>query len=220
MVGRRTADIDALLNASLTGGLRQLVLVGAGLDFRAARLAGGHASLRVFEIDLPEMLAERERVLREMDLTPGVIRTQVPANLEFDDVASAVVSAGFDPALPSLLLYEGMSMYFSEALNRQILTSLASLLHHPDSRLWLDAVTASALHGASGDAEAEAFLEGMARLGEPFTFGLDDAAGFFGASGLAVLSDTPCTEDARRLFQLYRFYVLTRLQPPPIEEAL
>ena len=64
MVGARTRHADHTVLAF--AGLEQLVMLGAGLDMRPIRLAPQLKSVSVFEIDLPIMLAERQRVIERI----------------------------------------------------------------------------------------------------------------------------------------------------------
>lgn len=56
----RTRFYDDYLTAATAAGSRQVVLLAAGLDTRAFRLAWP-AGTRVFELDLPGVLAFRRR---------------------------------------------------------------------------------------------------------------------------------------------------------------
>jgi hypothetical protein len=47
----RTKHIDQSLQASLAGGVRQVVILGAGLDSRAYRMGPDHKDVRFFEVD-------------------------------------------------------------------------------------------------------------------------------------------------------------------------
>jgi methyltransferase (TIGR00027 family) len=216
MVVARTRHIDGLLANALERGLKQLVLLGAGLDFRTMGVPED-SRVRVFELDLPDMLAERTRVRESFDKVQAIQSTGVPLNFEFDDVADRLRSAGFDPNLPSLFVFEGMSMYFGERINRSILSSVRSLMGHAESRLWCDIVANSVVLNTSGYSEVERFIEGMAKLGEPFVFGRDDATAFLGGLGFEILSDDASTlrQSIRGnpIFDLYRFYELGPFPP-------
>lgn len=210
MVVARTCHIDSLISRS--GGLSQLILVGAGLDFRSLRVRPD-LGLHVFELDLPDMLAERARVRNGFSDIPGRC-TAVPLDLEIDDIGAALRDAGFDSKMPTLFIFEGMSMYFEERVNRSILSSICGLMEHPDSVLWCDMVADSVVRNATGYLEVQAFIKGMAKLGEPFVFGLDDPPSFLAGIGYEVVSDDrssgdPDTRDSP-IFDLYRFYVLRR----------
>ena len=65
----RTRFYDDYLLDAAHGGIRQVVLLAAGLDTRAYRLAWPDG-LRLFEVDLPEVLQFKQRVLDEQADAP------------------------------------------------------------------------------------------------------------------------------------------------------
>jgi methyltransferase (TIGR00027 family) len=209
MIACRTRDIDETILQHTS--MRQLVLIGVGLDFRPFRLADRLKCIPVFEIDLAPMLVERERTISQFDGLPQVARTQVPCNLELQDLAEELIDAGFDPSLPTIFVLEGVSMYFEDETNRKVFSSVSRIMGSPESRLWVDAVDKSILQGVSKHPEVSCFLERMAGLGEPFTWGLVDSGLYFAQSGLSV--DCETASDCFRpsidpVFDLYRFYKL------------
>jgi methyltransferase (TIGR00027 family) len=209
MIAGRTRDIDDLILQHSS--MRQLVLIGVGLDFRPFRLADRLKNIPVFEIDLAPMLLERERTISQFDGLPTVERVPVECNLELQDVDEELVDAGFDPSLPTVFVLEGVSMYFEDETNRKVFSSVSRIMGSPESRLWVDAVDKSILQGVSRYPEVSCFLERMAGLGEPFTWGLIDSVRYFSQSGLSVDCETasdcfrPSTDP---VFDLYRFYKL------------
>ena len=137
MIVARTKDIDGRFLEALSRGVKQFVFVGVGLDVRAFRLVDPGSDVQVLELDLPGMLAEREKVLASIAGLPPIERRTLPINLEFEDVADVVLSSGqFDPDAPSFVIYEGMSMYFDDEANVRNLGSIHRLMRHPDSRVW------------------------------------------------------------------------------------
>jgi len=83
---------DALLTAS-NDGIRQVVILGAGLDARAFRMPW-HADTRAFELDMAEVFEFKERVLAAQGTTPRCERIVVPVELR-DDWTTALRSSGF-----------------------------------------------------------------------------------------------------------------------------
>jgi methyltransferase (TIGR00027 family) len=77
-VSARTRFLDDLVVDAIASGVRQVVLLGAGLDARAFRLPwpGG---VRVFELDTPAMLAFKQRVVDEVDAKPRSERLSSPS---------------------------------------------------------------------------------------------------------------------------------------------
>lgn len=207
MVAARTLDVDRLLGEH---DVRQLVLLGAGFDmrpFRSARVA------QVFELDFAHMQEERIRLLATMDGLPEVRRTVVPADLRLQGVDEALANTGFDPRAPTLFVLEGVSMYQRVEHLAHILTSVARLMKHPASRLWLDLVTRSVVERTTGSTAADRFVDGMRRLGEPFILGMDDPTGFFREHGLSVAAQVSSGHylargESTALFDLYGFWHL------------
>ncbi|WP_405584942.1 class I SAM-dependent methyltransferase [Streptomyces sp. NBC_01190] len=107
--GLRTRVLDDFLLQSVRTGPRQVVLLGAGLDTRAFRL-DWPSGCALFEIDRAGVLAFKHRVLADLAAKPTVERVPVPADLRADWV-SALTTAGFDLAAPSVWLAEGLLFY-------------------------------------------------------------------------------------------------------------
>lgn len=107
--GLRTRVLDDFLVRSVRTSARQVVLLGAGLDTRAFRL-DWPSDCVVFEIDRAGVLAFKHQVLRDLTATSKVKRVPVPVDLRADWV-TALTTAGFDPAAPSVWLAEGLLFY-------------------------------------------------------------------------------------------------------------
>jgi methyltransferase (TIGR00027 family) len=107
----RTRFYDEYLTAAAAGGCAQVVLLAAGFDTRAFRL-GWPAGVRLFEVDLPEVLDFKERVLGERDAAPRCRRTVVAADLRAD-WPERLVAAGFEPGRRAAWLAEGLLIYLT-----------------------------------------------------------------------------------------------------------
>jgi methyltransferase (TIGR00027 family) len=118
----RTRAIDDAILFAVSEGARQLVIVGAGLDARAWRLAE-LSTCTVFEVDHPATQAYKRPRVEGLPPCAREIRF-VGADLEHDDVAAALRDAGHAPAEPTLFLLEGLTMYLTE---RAIGSALAAM---------------------------------------------------------------------------------------------
>ncbi len=107
--GLRTRTLDDFLLRSVGTGACQVVLLGAGLDTRAFRL-DLPSDCVVFEIDRAGVLAFKQQVLTDVSAAPKVKRVPVPVDLRAD-WASTLTTSGFDPAVPSVWLAEGLLFY-------------------------------------------------------------------------------------------------------------
>jgi methyltransferase (TIGR00027 family) len=79
----RTAFIDDFFAAAADAGIRQVVILAAGLDARAWRLAWPHGT-RVYELDQPKVLEFKSSTLREHGAKPTAQRIEVPVDLRQD----------------------------------------------------------------------------------------------------------------------------------------
>jgi O-methyltransferase involved in polyketide biosynthesis len=92
----RTRFYDDYLLAACAAGCRQVVLLAAGLDTRAFRL-NWPDRVRLFELDLPEVLAFKEGVLARRRAAPRCARTALPVDLR-EDWPAQLTDAGFEPS--------------------------------------------------------------------------------------------------------------------------
>lgn len=130
-VALRTLAIDDAAREALRAGIRQVVLLGAGLDNRASRLPEA-ASARVFEVDHPDM----QRYKRERLAAAGGAgeRTFVPVDFEVDRLGDALDRAGFSMDQPALWIWEGVTAYLTRAAIEATLRAVAER-SAPGSRL-------------------------------------------------------------------------------------
>lgn len=161
----RTRWLDDQIALSLSGGMRQAVIVGAGLDARTYRLSWP-AGTRVFEVDHPEILAYKANKLA--DATPSCDFISVAADLR-EGWPETLAMNGFDAQRPTLWLAEGLLCYFKAEHVHALLARIDSL-SAPGSllladilgRSMLDSAGAGLLHSMArefGTDEPEALLE-------------------------------------------------------------
>src|SRR5260370_37820022 len=105
----RTRFFDDYLSAATAARCRQVVLLAAGLDTRAFRLAWPKDT-RVFEVDLPDVLAFKDTVLAARNAVPRCERTAVPADLRVDWTAT-LAEAGFARVSRPAWLAAGLPLY-------------------------------------------------------------------------------------------------------------
>ncbi|OBJ47359.1 SAM-dependent methyltransferase [Mycobacterium sp. 1423905.2] len=108
-VGVRTRFFDDFFNRASDSGIRQAVILAAGLDSRAYRLAWP-ADHTLFEIDQPRVLEFKQQVLDKRGAQPVTRRVTIATDLR-EDWAAALVGAGFDPEQPTAWALEGLLPY-------------------------------------------------------------------------------------------------------------
>ncbi|MBF6466868.1 class I SAM-dependent methyltransferase [Nocardia beijingensis] len=140
-MGFRTKFFDDFFSAAAATGLRQAVIVAAGLDARAHRL-DWPAGTTVFEIDQPKVLEFKERVLTEHGARPKADRRTVAVDLR-DDWPAALRAAGFDPGAPTAWSAEGLLPYLPGAAQDRLFQHIDEL-SAPGSRLAVESFVAGA----------------------------------------------------------------------------
>lgn len=121
----RTRFYDDYLLAATAAGCRQVVLLAAGLDTRAVRLPWPDGTA-VYELDLPELLDYKEKVLADRGAKPACRRTVLPVDLR-EDWTSPLVGAGLDPRRPTAWLIEGLLDYLSAEHAAGLLTAVGGI---------------------------------------------------------------------------------------------
>jgi methyltransferase (TIGR00027 family) len=183
----RTKYLDQLLLAAI-GNLRQLVILGAGLDTRAYRFADRLAGKRVFEVDHPGTAAwKRARLHRLGSATEHV--SYIALDFNRDRLDERLGQAGYDATVPTFFLWEGVVMYLPRDSVEATLAVIARSA--PGSTVTFDYVYRSSLerpqdfHGAAG------YQRYVERSGEPCRFGLDpdELSPFLSRHGLSVVSN-------------------------------
>jgi methyltransferase (TIGR00027 family) len=195
----RTRLFDDELVSFLAAGGRQIVILGAGYDCRAARFADRLAGARVFEVDHPATQARKRAVLAEAGATPRV--DYVAWHFERRPLAElppALAALGLDLARPTLTIWEGVTMYLSpEAIDATI--AAARALGGDGTRLVFNYLTRDVLERPRGLRRVATAI--VARVGEPFTFGWHppELPAFMTARGWRVTSDRDLAVAAREL---------------------
>ncbi len=124
-VAVRTRFLDELVERAVADGIRQVVIVGAGLDARAYRLALPR-DLTVFEIDHAEVFSLKQRLLDDLELMSECRRRVVVADLVADDWLQLLTDTGWTPVQPTVWVAEGLLVYLNHDDRTQLLTQLSS----------------------------------------------------------------------------------------------
>jgi methyltransferase (TIGR00027 family) len=124
-VGVRTRFFDDFFSRAGESGIRQTVILAAGLDSRAYRLAWP-SDHTVFEVDQPQVLEFKQQVLDQRGAAPSARRVTVATDLR-DDWAGELIAAGFDPAQPAAWALEGLLPYLPGAAQDALFERLHQL---------------------------------------------------------------------------------------------
>lgn len=212
----RTAFIDRQVTRALDAGVRQAVILGAGFDSRAARLA--RSGVRFFEVDSPSSQEEKLRRLRSIPDYPENAATYVACNFEKDDFVQRLVEEGFDPRAPAFIVWEGVVCYLTEEAVRATLRRICDALH-PQTQVVFDYFTRDLVEGRSKRAEDARIRGWLDEIGEPIRFGINDILPFLFEEGFRAIHTSSFDEaaleltgtyDRARMFRFPRLAVISR----------
>src|SRR6185437_1815027 len=155
---------DALL-AALADGIRQYVIVGAGLDTFAFRRPDLMQRLRVIEIHHPASQAFKRDRLRRAALTPQATLHFASADLEQERVSDALFRSPYDRTQPAFFAWPGVTMYLTQKAILETISSIAEV-GAPGSRLAFDYIEPAA-YTPDAPARLRFVIQIARQLGEP-----------------------------------------------------
>lgn len=201
----RTHFFDAYFAEAAQAGIRQVVILAAGLDSRAYRLPWPDGTV-VYEIDLPKVLEYKAATLAEHGATPIADRRPVPVDLRHD-WPQALRDNGFDASCPTAWLAEGLLPFLPAAAQEAMFASI-NALSGPGSRVavelfGIDPEKRREAEERWAEQKAKREARGQDTSFNPFDLWFDDegrpdCADWFGAHGWATRT-TNAREEALRL---------------------
>jgi len=191
----RTRFIDDLIKQSAASGSQQYVILGAGYDTRAHRLALP-SSLKIFEVDQPEVQA-RKRAKLPKELPNSANVTYVGVDFNHQSLAEQLLAAGFDQSKPTVFTLEGVSQYITkeaitstikelEALTQK--TSATFFISYVDKLLNEDPEACFGKGYPKAAKRAEIIKRLSAKVGEPWVsfFTAEEMAGLLSQHGFSL----------------------------------
>ena len=168
----RSQFAEDLAARAIARGVRQVVILGAGLDTFAYRHPHGR-SLSVFEVDFPATQAWKRQRLAQSGIALPPSLHFVPVDFERQTAFDGLTTAGFDMRAPAFFSWLGVTMYLSEASVMSVLESIAGLC--PGSGVVFDYLTEPAGLSEQARGVVELMAERVAAAGEPWTLFFDPA---------------------------------------------
>jgi methyltransferase (TIGR00027 family) len=155
---------DRLARAA-PGGVRQYVILGAGLDSFGYR-PGLASQFRVFEVDHPATQRWTRQALASAGIpVPGTV-TFVPADLATSPLDGLLAASGFDPSQPAVLSCLGVTMYLTRDAIGRALGAIGRFA--PGTELIANYMLPASLRDAAGNSYAEQVGAAAAERGEPW----------------------------------------------------
>ncbi len=196
----RTRFVDDLIEDCAANGIEQYVILGAGYDTRAHRL-NLPASLKIFEVDQPEVQARKRSKL------PNELKnvTYVAVDFNHQSLTEQLLAAGFDQSKPTVFTLEGVSQYLSKGATASTISELAALTHHTKATLFLSYVdkkldtNPTACFGKGypkAVKRAEMIKRLSAKVGEPWIslYTAEEMETLLSLNGFSVIENTSLAE--------------------------
>ena len=121
----RTKYFDEYFAAAVASGVRQVVILAAGLDSRGFRLPWPDGTV-IFDLDKDKVLEFKRDTLAGMGYAPGAERREVAVDLR-DDWQKALVDSGFDASKPTAWIAEGLLIYLPAVAQEQLFAGIDGL---------------------------------------------------------------------------------------------
>lgn len=110
----RSRIAEDALSGAVERGVRQIVVLGAGLDTFALRNSHGGREIRIYEVDHPATQAWKRQRLVESQIALPPWLFFVPVDFERDDVGRKLVAAGFQQNAPAFFTWLGVVPYLTQ----------------------------------------------------------------------------------------------------------
>ncbi|MFE2752342.1 SAM-dependent methyltransferase [Actinosynnema sp. NPDC059335] len=194
----RKRYIDDRVRAALTTGIEAVVVLGAGFDTRAHRIARP-AGASVYEVDLPVNVERKRALIARLGAEVSARVTLVPVDFGTQDLGEVLAQRGYRRGQRTLFVWEAVTQYLDEPGVRATFDFLAEAA--PGSELVFTYVRRDFLDGTSlygAQAAHREFVSGK-RL---WRFGLapDKVEDFLAPYGWAAVEQVgPAEYDARYL---------------------
>lgn len=191
-------------------GVRQVVVLGAGLDTFALRNPFATQGLRVFEVDHPATQAWKRERLVEMGARLPETLTFAPVDFERDDLGAGLARAGVDRDAPVFYMWLGVTPYLTREATLSTLRVVAAT---PGAEIAFDYTEAREKHAGEAQAFHDALMARVAAAGEPIVGPLDPAAlaRYLSALGMSEQEDL----DVASMLQRYAGVAPPTGRPPP-----
>src|SRR5215211_2356931 len=197
MVKIRTRYFDDVLERQLSLGCRQVVLLGAGLDTRAIRKATANVSY--FEIDDGSTLSLKQDCFQRHGIHADI--KFIAGNYVADGLIGLLSRNGFDPDLPTYVIWEGNTMYLPVDSGKAIIQQLRDTLRN--FQLSFDYFATAVITKTTGELGLTRMADGFANMDAPWVTGFDNVQALAEALKLPVIENFTTGELYRRYRPLF-----------------
>jgi methyltransferase (TIGR00027 family) len=196
-VTARSRFSEDALAASVARGVRQVVVLGAGLDTFSLRNPFAEKGVRVFEVDHPATQAWKRERLEQAGIALPALLTFAPVDFERQSLAEGLANAGFDRNRPAFFQWLGVVPYLTQEAISATLDYVAGV---PASAVVFDYTEPFENHTPERRANLMATAERAAARGEPWLsfFNPGELSALLRDKGFGAIEDLGFAELAGR----------------------
>jgi methyltransferase (TIGR00027 family) len=203
----RTTLIDGMIADAIREGVDLVVNLAAGLDTRPYRM-DVPAPLRWIEVDLPDILDYKERVLAGTGAVPRCRLERVRLDLSDETARRALFSRLNADSRNALVVSEGLLIYLSPV---QVASLARDLAAQPSFHRWVIDLSSPGLLKMLARQTGQAIVD----AGAPFQFGPPEGPDFFPPLGWTPVRVEGLLKAARTQRRLPLFLRLMAALPQP-----
>jgi methyltransferase (TIGR00027 family) len=123
----RSRIAEDAMSRAVERGIRQIVILGAGLDTFALRNPHGVRQIQIYEVDHPATQAWKRQRLDEAQIALPPWLIFVPVDFERDDVGEKLAAAGFQQSSPAFFTWLGVVPYLTQDAIGRTLDYMSSI---------------------------------------------------------------------------------------------
>jgi len=198
-IAARSRFSEDTLAAGVACGVRQIVVLGAGLDTFSLRNPYAGLGVRVFEVDYPATQVWKRERLKQAGLVIPASLTFAPVDFERQSLADGLAGAGFRADRPAFFQWLGVVPYLSRDA---FLLTLDFIARVPESEVVFDYAEPFENYLDERRASVMAMAARAASRGEPWLSLFDPAelAGLLNHKGFGIVEDLGLSEIAARFY--------------------
>ena len=198
-IAARSRFSEDTLAACVARGVRQIVVLGAGLDTFSLRNPHAGQGVRVFEVDYPATQAWKRERLTQAGLAVPSSLTFAPVDFERQSLADGLMAAGFRADRPAFFQWLGVVPYLTRQAISATLGFIASV---PESEVVFDYAEPFENYPADRRANVTAVAARTASLGEPWLSLFDpvELSEMLRSRGFGIVEDLGLAEIADRFY--------------------
>jgi methyltransferase (TIGR00027 family) len=193
----RSRIAEDALSEAVERGIRQVVILGAGLDTFALRSPHGARQVRIYEVDHPATQAWKRQCLAEAQLALPPWLIFVPVDFERDDLGKTLEAAGFQQNSPAFFTWLGVVPYLTQDAIGGTLDYLASI---QNSEVVFDYIEPPEAFSEELRALVAVRTEQVSKMDEPWASRFEPAgmAAFLRSHGFSDIADISFQEITSR----------------------